>query len=128
MAEEQPFVYIVDDDKFLLDMYSTKFQESGIRVETSLSSEEALQQIQGGSVNPNVILLDLVMPTVDGFEMLKRLREGNLVPNARVIVLSNLGEQGDIEKARQWDVDDYIVKASMTPSEVVARVKEIIGN
>lgn len=125
--KKQPKVLIVDDDKFLLDMYSLKFHELGFAVSSALNGEEALGLLKTGSQSFDCILLDLVMPNLDGFEVLKRIREEKLGENARIVVLTNLGEPADIQKAQQYKIDGYIIKASATPSEVVEKVKEIIG-
>ncbi|HEY4486219.1 MAG TPA: response regulator [Candidatus Paceibacterota bacterium] len=120
-------IFIVDDDKFLLDMYSIKFIEQGFDVETSLSSDEALQKLRDGSVAPVALLLDIVMPSMDGFELLKKIKEESLVPGAFIIFLSNLGESQEIERAKSMGVDGYIIKASRTPSEVVEKVVELLA-
>ncbi len=120
-------VLIVDDDKFLLDMYTIKFTENNFDVVAALGSVEALTKIKDG-INPDVALLDVVMPAMDGFELLETIKRDKLAPHAKVIILSNLGQQSDIDKGNTLGADGYIVKANATPSEVVARVKEIITN
>ena len=120
-------IFIVDDDKFLLDMYSLKFTEQGFAVETSLSSDEALQKLKNKDSAPDVLLLDIVMPSMDGFELLSKIKEESLVPGAFIIFLSNLGESQEIEKAKSMGVDGYIIKASRTPSEVVEKVVELLA-
>lgn len=119
-------ILIVDDDKFLLDMYSLKFTEEGFDVTTRLSSEDAFENLKDGSLTPDVVLLDMVMPTLDGIELLKKIREENICRDAFIIVLSNLGEPAEIEKAKKLGIDGYIVKASLTPSEVVERVVALL--
>ncbi len=115
---------IVDDDKFLLDMYSLKFSEQGFEVETAMSADEALQKFEGG-FQPVIFLVDLIMPGMDGFQLIEKLREKGAHEKAAIIILSNLGQKEDIEKGLSLGVDGYIVKASATPSEVVSRVSEI---
>ena len=122
-----PKILIVDDDKFLLDMYTTKFREQGFDVVSVGGGNEALEALRVGGDTFHAALLDLVMPAMDGFEILRRIREEKLVPSCRLIVLSNLGEPSDVEKAKQYKIDGYIIKASSTPSEVVEKVREIIG-
>ena len=119
-------ILIVDDDKFLLDMYSLKFQENDFEVHTAFGGEEALEQMKDKASYFDIILLDLVMPAIDGFEVLTRMRAEKLCKKASVIVLSNLGEPSDIEKAQNLEIDGYIVKASATPSEVVKKVLEVV--
>ena len=123
MAEKKT-VHIIDDDQFLLDMYAIKFRESGYEVKTSARGSDALEEFGNGE-SPDVLLLDIVMPNLDGFQILEQIREKKLIPNTLIIILSNLGQNEDIEKGMSYGVQGYIVKASATPSEVVAKVDEI---
>ena len=125
--ETRKRVLIVDDDKFLLDMYTIKFTENNFDVTAALGSVEALGKIKEG-IDPDVALLDVVMPAMDGFELLETIKRDKLAPRAKVIILSNLGQQSDIDKGNALGADGYIVKANATPSEVVEKVKEIIGH
>jgi len=120
-------ILIVDDDKFLLDMYSFKFNEKGFEVVQAFGSVDAINKLKGG-VAPDIILLDVVMPAVDGFEVLSEVKEKKLVPGVKVIMLTNLGQKDDTERGMALGADDYIVKAHFTPTEVVDRVKSILGN
>lgn len=124
--ENKKKVLIVDDDKFLLDMYVVKFRENNFDVTGALGSIEALAKIKEG-IHPDIALLDVVMPAMDGFELLETIKRDKLAPNAKIIILSNLGQQSDIDKGKGLGADGYIVKANSTPSEVVAKVKEIIA-
>lgn len=119
-------IFIVDDDKFLLDMYTFKFKERGFEVTQAFGSIDALNKLKGGIV-PDVILLDIVMPSMDGFELLGLIKTENLAPDAKVIVLSNLGQPGDVEKGRSLGANGYVIKASSTPSEVVEKVVTVLG-
>lgn len=118
-------VFIVDDDTFLLDMYSLKFGEKGFEVDVSSSSTEALKKLEAG-YRPDVFLVDVVMPGMDGFELLGALKEKKINDIKHVVVLSNLGQKEDIEKGLSLGAHDYIVKANFTPSEVVSKVEAII--
>lgn len=117
-------VFIVDDDKFLLNMYSIKFSRNGFEVNSASSGDEVLKKIHEG-YNPDIILLDIVMPGMDGFEILEALRKDNLAPNASIIMLTNQGQLSDIEKAKSFGIDGYIIKATTIPSEVVEEVTRI---
>jgi CheY-like chemotaxis protein len=117
-------IFIVDDDKFLLDMYSLKFSEKDFVVEVAFGSTEALEKLKQG-FKPDIILLDIVMPTMDGFELLSEIKKGGLAEGAVTIILSNLGQQEDIEKGAALGADGYIIKASSTPTEVVNKVLDI---
>ncbi|MBP6879569.1 MAG: response regulator [Candidatus Pacebacteria bacterium] len=128
MAEENKNgkkILIIDDDNFLLDMYALKFGQNGYQVDTALGSTVALDKLKAGAT-PDVIVTDLLMPVMDGFELLEKIRDEKLVPNAKRIILSNLSQDGDIERGNSLEVDGYIVKASCTPSEVLEKVNKII--
>lgn len=117
-------ILLVDDDEFLVDMYSVKFQEAGFEVDTAMDGEKGLQKVR--EENFDVLLLDLVMPAVDGFEVLEKLNEEELREGMKVIVLSNQGKAENIERGESLGIDGYIVKANAIPSEVLERVKNII--
>lgn len=118
-------ILIIDDDKFLLDMYSVKFNEQGFKVDVAFGGEEALKKLRDGYA-PDVILLDIVMPGVDGFEFLEKMQKENIGGDPVVIVLSNQGQDTEIERAKKLGAKGYIVKASAIPSEVLERVIEIV--
>ncbi len=122
--QKQQKVLIIDDDKFLLNMYILKFQNHGFTVCSAASGAEGLDKLKGGEL-PDIILLDLIMPVMDGFEFLEKMREGHLAEHAVVIVLSNQSQQADIDRAKKLGVQGYIVKASSIPSEVVSLVTDI---
>ena len=119
-------ILIVDDDNFLLDMYALKFsQEEKFSVQTALGSMPAYEKLKGG-FTPDVMLLDVVMPGMDGFELLERLRDEKIAESTVKIILSNRGQQSDIERGDTLSVAGYIVKASSTPGEVITKVTDIV--
>lgn len=117
-------VLLVDDDKFLVDMYSLKFRENGLEVDAVFGGSEALEKIKEDDTF-DIILLDLIMPVVDGFELLENIRNENLAKNSVIIILSNQGQKSDIERAEKYNIDGYIIKASTIPSEVLNNVIKI---
>ena len=119
-------ILIVDDDVFLLDMYALKFSQGGYEVATALGALPALEKLKAGYV-PDIILLDIVMPVVDGFEFLEKMKAENIAPAAIRIILSNRGQESDIKKGTDLGAVGYIVKAATTPSEVIAQVGDIIS-
>jgi CheY-like chemotaxis protein len=121
-------IYLVDDDRFLLDLYAVKFKNAGHNVTMFGGGEELLSALrkEGASV-PDCILLDVIMPGMTGFETLEVLRKEGLAKGAKIIFLSNQGQNSDIEKAKQLSADGYIIKASAIPSEVFAETMRIIG-
>ncbi len=128
MTEGVPYkILIVDDDKFLLNMYSIKFQKENFEVYTASDGKSALEQLEKGIV-PDAIVLDIVMPIMDGLEMLENMRKQNLAKEATVLILSNQGQSTDIEKAKRLGIDGYIVKATTIPSEVVTEVLRMLAN
>jgi len=124
MENKKPKVLIVDDDKFLLNMYSLKFNKSNFDVDSSFSGEDAVKKLSA-SYTPDIILLDIIMPGMDGFEVLEQIKKNSLVPNAVIVMLTNQGQLSDIEKAKGYGVDGYIIKATTIPSEVVEQVIKI---
>lgn len=126
METESKKILIVDDDSFLLDMYALKFSESNFNVSTALGSESALEKLRGG-LSPEIILLDIMMPVMNGFELLTKIREENISPDSIIIFLSNMGQPSDITQVETSGATGYIVKASSTPSEVIDKVINIIN-
>lgn len=118
-------ILIVDDDTFLLDMYSLKFVKSNFDVSTALGPEIALEKLRQG-FEPDIILLDIMMPVMDGFELLENIKKENLALSSIFIFLSNRGQKSDVDRAKELGASGYIVKASSTPSEVIEKVVKII--
>jgi CheY-like chemotaxis protein len=120
-------VYLVDDDRFLLDLYAVKFTNAGHEVGMFSGGEELLTALRkAGAPAPDAILLDVIMPGMTGFETLEAIRKEKLSPSSKIIFLTNQGQDSDIEKAKQLSADGYIVKASAIPSEVFAETMRII--
>lgn len=121
MAERR--VLLLDDDKFLLDMYSLKFTQAGFAVTPCFSTTEALQSLRGGFA-PHAIVFDITMPGTDGFAFLQAIRDEKLAPEARLIALTNQSNDADKKHAEDLGVHRYVIKASMIPSEVVQMVEK----
>lgn len=119
-------VLIVDDDKFLANMYSVKFSRAGYTVHACLSAADALLVIKKGYV-PDAIVFDLVMPEQDGFSFLKELHASGLCKRAALITLTNQSNDTERVKAEELGCDRYVIKATTIPSEVVAIVEEEIA-
>lgn len=111
-------VLIVDDDKFLLDMYRKKFEHSGATVDVAAGSAEALSKLREGA-KPDILILDVIMPNMDGIELLETIRKEKLSPDSAVIMLTNESDPKKIEKAKELGIKGYIVKATSIPTEVV---------
>lgn len=118
-------LYLVDDDRFLLDMYAVKFKAAGHDVTAFQNGEDAIAALRDKPA-PDAMLLDIVMPGMDGFAILETIKKEQLAPTMKVIVLSNQGQESDIEKAKSLGAVGYIIKASAIPSEVFAETVKII--
>lgn len=119
-------IFIVNDDKSLLDMYSLKFKEEGFDVIPAFGSVDALEKLHGGIV-PDAILLDITAPIMDSLDLLAIIRSEKLIPESKVIILSNNIETAFDEKCRSLGVNGCIAKISATPTQVVQKVVEILG-
>jgi CheY-like chemotaxis protein len=119
-------VLLVDDDSFLLSMYSLKFEKSNYEVVASATSQDALNKLKDG-YKPDILIFDVIMPGVDGIDLLSAVRSQHLADQAKCLMLTNQGEPADIERAKKIGIDGYIVKATSIPSEVVKAVDEILA-
>ena len=126
MEGEKRKILIVDDDTFLLDMYAFKFSQSNFEVYTAENGVQATAKLKGG-LKPDVILMDLIMPDMDGFEMLEKINTEKLSIDSVKIVLTNKSQQSDIDKCNSMGASGYIVKANSTPLEVINQVLEILA-
>lgn len=113
---------VVEDDKFLLKILQMKFAAEGFDVRVAADGEEALRQLAAEA--PSFIVLDLILPKFNGFEVLAAIKANPLFQHVPVVVLSNLGQDEDIQRAASLGAIDYLVKSSMSIFEVVQRVKD----
>ena len=119
-------IYLVDDDRFLLDMYAVKFKNAGHDVSAFQGGEELLAALRKDPL-PDAVLLDVVMPNMTGFETLEQIRKEKLAETTKFIILSNQGQDTDLDKAKELKTAGYIIKASAIPSEVFAETISIIA-
>ncbi|MBI3983979.1 response regulator [Candidatus Microgenomates bacterium] len=117
-------IAIVEDDVAIVQMYRMKFEAEGYTVQTAGSGKEGLAMIE--SFSPDIILLDLMMPEMGGADMLEELRKQPWGKKTKVIILTNMGESEAPAKVRQLGVEDFIVKADMTPKQVADKVKSLL--
>ncbi len=126
MEGDKKKILIVDDDTFLLDMYALKFSQNNFEVYTAPGGVQSVEKLKSG-LKPDIILMDLIMPEMDGFEMLEKINTDKLSPDSIKIVLSNKSEQSDIDKCNALGAAGYIVKANSTPVEVIEQVIGILA-
>jgi DNA-binding response OmpR family regulator len=123
MAEPKR-ILLVEDEEMLSNMYQVKFQNDGFILIKANNGEEGLQMAD--KEKPDFILLDVIMPKMDGFTVLKKLKENPNTKNIPVLLLTNLGQDEDVKKGNELGAVGYLVKANITPSEVVAKVKTFL--
>jgi DNA-binding response OmpR family regulator len=119
-------ILLVEDDPFLIDIYTTKLKEVGFDVEVVNNGEEAFLKIK--ELKPDLLILDIVLPQIDGWEILREIRKDDTLKNLKVIILSNLGEKTDVEKGIGLGAIKYLIKAHYTPSEVVEEIKKTLNS
>lgn len=117
-------VLLVEDDKFLRDLISQKLRNEGFAVSEAIDGEEGMRKLKEES--PDIVLLDLILPGMDGFELLKRAKEDVGLARIPVIILSNLGQREDIERGMKLGAHDFLIKAHFTPGEIIAKVRATI--
>lgn len=125
MPDKKAKVLIVDDDAFLSGIYATKLELEGFEVASARDGEEGLKL--AAKDKPDLILLDVLMPKLDGFEVLKRLKADDAVKDIPVIMLTNLGQKEDIEKGMRDGAVDYLIKAHFVPAEAVEKIKKVLN-
>lgn len=118
-------ILLVEDDSFITQMYATKIDELGLSVVTASEQEEVKKALKLNK-KFNLILLDLVLPDVSGFDILKWIKGQDALKDIPVIVLSNLSSQADINQAFELGVVDYVVKSNYTPTEVMRIVQKYL--
>ena len=119
-------ILIVDDDKFLLDMYAVKFKNSGFEVDLAQGALEGIEKLKNSDNKPDGILLDMVMPGMDGMDFLNAVKKDKLAEQASIIVLTNQEQSGETDKTKGFRISGYIIKAATVPSGVVEDVRKIL--
>ena len=117
-------ILIVEDDKFLRELISQKLVKEGYDIGSAIDGEEGVKKIK--DEKPDLVLLDLILPGIDGFEVLTQMKEMPSTSSIPVIILSNLGQKEDMDKALAGGAEDFMVKAHFTPSEIVAKIKFVL--
>ena len=115
-------VLLVEDDPFLIDIYTTKLKGSGFVIQVATDGNEAINKIK--EEKPDLIVLDIVLPHVDGWEILRSVKADKKLADTKVIVLSNLGQKEEVEKGLKLGATKYLIKAHYTPSQVVEEIKK----
>ena len=117
-------ILIIEDDKFLRELISQKIAKEGFDVVEAIDGEEGLKKVK--SEKPDLVLLDLILPGIDGFEVLSKTKEDTETGLIPIIILSNLGQKDDIERGLRLGAVDYLIKAHFTPGEIIDKMKGIL--
>jgi len=125
MPKDKIKILLVEDDSFLLGMYATKFEMENFKVIMAEDGEKAVRLAP--KEMPDIILLDIILPKVNGFEVLRQLKANRLTANIPVILLTNLSQKDEIEQALKMGAEDYLIKAHFMPSEVVEKIKKVLN-
>ncbi len=125
MAEEKKVILLVEDDKFLAELYSTKLNLEGYETDLATEGKKGLRMAKEKQYD--LILLDVILPGMDGFEILKNLKSDKKTRGIPVILLTNLSQKDEIMKGLELGADDYLIKAHFMPSEVVKKIKQTIN-
>jgi DNA-binding response OmpR family regulator len=125
-GENKKKVFVVEDDPFLVKAYQMKLSQEGMEVWTATDGKEALKFVAEHEP-PNIVLLDLMLPGASGFDILQVIRANETWKKVPVIVLSNLGQSQDVQKAQELGVQDYIVKANTRITEIVDHVRKTMN-
>lgn len=124
MSTKKKVIVLVEDDEFLAELYATKLGIEGYKVYLATDGRKGLKLIQ--EKNPSLILLDILLPKMDGFGVLEQAKKDPKTKKVPVILLTNLSQRGDIQRGFDLGADDYLIKAHFMPSEVVAKIRRLI--
>lgn len=117
-------ILIVEDEPFLSEMYQTKFNSLGYEVVTADNGQAGIEMMR--QTKPDLVLLDVIMPEMDGYEVLRRVRKDAELKNQLIVIFSNLGQDEEITKGIQMGADDYLIKSNLTPSELSDKIDAVI--
>ncbi len=118
-------ILLIEDDPFLVEIYTTKLKEEGFSMAVAIDGQEGLKIIKEKA--PDLLLLDIVLPNVNGWEILREIKRDDKLNNLKIVILSNLSQKEEIEKGMKLGAVKYLIKAHYTPSEVVKVIKKILA-
>jgi DNA-binding response OmpR family regulator len=132
-------ILLVEDDPFLIDIYTTKLKRAGFKIEVASDGSDALRKLNEERFD--LLVLDIVLPKIDGWEILEKIKnrasaEAKVkmrtkssppLKDLKIVVLSNLGQKGEVEKGLKLGAIKYLIKAHYTPSQVVAEIKQLLS-
>lgn len=122
-----PLIYIIEDDEFMARLYERTFRDGGYEVRIIPEANEVFVELSGPGARPALILCDIMMPDVSGFDVLKHLKEDPDLKQIPVVMWTNLGGESEAERAKALGADDYLVKSDYGPKETLAKVDQILA-
>ncbi len=117
-------ILIIEDDKFLRELITQKLVKEGYEISGAVDGEEGIKMI--AEEKPDLVLLDLILPGIDGFEVLAKAKADPALSSIPVIILSNLGQKEDLEKGLKLGAVDYLIKAHFTPGEIIEKIRGVL--
>jgi DNA-binding response OmpR family regulator len=117
-------ILIVEDDDFFRELIAKRLASEGFNISEAVDGEQGLEKIK--ETKPDLIVLDILLPGIDGFEVLSKIKEDPIVVSVPVVILSNLGQKEEVEKGMRLGATDYLIKAQVTSDEIVNKVKSVL--
>lgn len=119
-------ILLIEDEVYLLDMYKMKLEKEGYKVLTAIDGETGIKITR--EKKPDLILLDIILPEMDGYEVLEVLKNDSTTKDIKIFVLSNLGQDEEVALGKEKGADDYLIKANLTPIEIVKKINQAFYN
>ncbi len=118
-------ILVIEDDKFLRELITQKLKREGYDVREAVDGEDGVKKVT--EEKPDIILLDLILPGIDGFEVLSKIKDNPERKDVPVVILSNLGQKDDVERGLKLGAVDFLIKAHFTPGEIIEKVEAVLG-
>jgi CheY-like chemotaxis protein len=126
MDNNKKKIMIVEDDTFVMDIYETKLVKEGFEVVMAANGQEAMDKLEKDKIIPDLILLDIIMPYMDGMEVLRRIQKNYSLKDIPVILLTNLSQKEEVEEGLKLGARDYLIKSHFTPQEVLEKINKYL--
>jgi len=114
-------ILIIEDDRFLRELIGRKLSDEGFVIIEAVDGEQGIKKVK--EKKPDLVLLDLILPSIDGFEVLSQIKKEESLKSIPIIILSNLGQKEEVEKGLKLGAVDYLIKAHFTPGEIIEKIK-----
>ncbi len=118
-------ILVVEDDRFLRELITQKLAREGYDVSEAVDGEDGVKKAE--EEKPDAILMDLILPGIDGFEAITKIKEKPDFENTPIIILSNLGQRDDVERGLKLGAVDFLIKAHFTPGEIIEKIEKVLG-